>query len=232
MEQNIIDKLLFSYINKSGWLENFMKPMRSGGYVFATDLNNAIIVNADAIDSATNYPEYSEDLLPEKFRELTECGYTVSLDDVEAAIACVPLVDQIVPVGNDVCCDECDGDGYVSWSYTDKGGVLHNCNHHCPVCDGTGLMERVTMMKSGDKVPNPKYYITVLGYEVQVNSLVLMRDTMKLLGIESCRLSIRDSHHSGHVIYTADVTGRFMPYLGAKDSEQDTIRLNLTRIMA
>lgn len=229
MEQTIIDKLLFRYINKSVWIEKFMTPLRSGGYVFATDLNNAIIVNADAIDNG-NYPEYPEELLPEKFRDLMECDYTVRLDDVEAAIACVPLVDQIVPVGNDVCCDECDGDGYVSWSYTDKAGYLHNCNHHCPVCDGTGLMERVTMMKSGDKVPDPEYHITVLGYEVQVNSLVLMRDTMKLLGIDSCRLSIKDSHHAGQVIYTPDVTGRFIPKLGDNNPSHSFIRLNTARI--
>lgn len=109
-----IDELLQMFVSTDKDQAKFMKPWRERNYVFATETHILIRVNGSL--TTTDYPQYNSDNTNKLFPTGTPNGILTALT-IENAISYAPLIDEMITVGEDVECRECDGTGSVDWEY-------------------------------------------------------------------------------------------------------------------
>ena len=72
---------------------------------------------------------------------------------VKSFLAC-KFVDEIIEIEPAVPCEECDGDGIVTFEYHASNYKWYYIDGECPVCGGSGNKEDAVTKKTGRKVPS------------------------------------------------------------------------------
>lgn len=86
--------------------------------------------------------------------------------------------------GNDVTCDECDGDGDVYWEYYDKEGKLHEELFACPICGGSGYIEREREIHTGNFIPNLNLLIGIGDFSYKACYVDIVCRAMEMIGVD------------------------------------------------
>lgn len=138
-----IDELLQKFVSADELRPKFLQPWRHNNHVFASETHILIRVNGNM--TIAEYPtlDLNADTL---FPTGTPDGI-IALKPLEDALALAPMEDEMAYIGEDVDCDECDGNGRVDWSY--RHWVKR---FDCPKCFGTGFTEQRRKLPTGRKV--------------------------------------------------------------------------------
>jgi RecJ-like exonuclease len=101
----------------------------------------------------------------------------------------LPLVKEIID------CEECDGDGEVTWEYTSINGKGYAETHDCPVCDGKGGFDTGNLVPDGNN--NYKTYGDVLFSQTNLNKLLLVMDYANM---DTCYFTRSLNFHKGCIV--------------------------------
>lgn len=82
-----------------------------------------------------------------------------------------------------VTCKECNGNGTVTWEYTDKHGEYYCHDFDCPVCDGDGGIKT-----NGTSLPND-YSITIGATAYHPKQIERLLQVMELLDIDTIAMA-------------------------------------------
>ena len=76
-------------------------------------------------------------------------------------------------------CPECGGDGTVLYEHTDQNGHIHTQVFDCPICQGRGKVPEYDAIR---------YQFAIHGLFLAYHPIMLLLDTMQLLGVDSLTL--------------------------------------------
>lgn len=146
-EKNKYDNVLRSFTN--GTIEIFDEPRPFENYFVASDRYIAV-----RIDKSKCNGEYSEHKRQPTswnrvFGEPSGTPFVLNVHDLAKAINDIPESETIDVTGSpDVAeCSECEGSGYVEWTYESKDGEEYSEIHDCPVCQGRGKFDKRTFKR-------------------------------------------------------------------------------------
>ena len=189
MKYNFNEKDLFDlFVDRDNDIQPmYNNPYQRDGYVYATDGKKLIRIKENAVRG--NYE--TTDKMKLDF-PIDNCDYTVSDKDVEKFLSKLPHMDEMIAVGNNVKCPECDGEGTVTWKYTDKDWNDHELEEDCPVCEGSGYIEKVRPEKTGRKLPILSFIVKVGSNNMLAAYLQTLLDAMRIIGVSEVRLVAQD----------------------------------------
>lgn len=134
-----LQQLAQSYCENEGYRTNMSSPFRLSDWVYATDGTALMRVPHEdckewALEQSTTKPPNVEKVF-NQIRALADSDIFVAIDRDE--------ISRHAELFLEACrehekCKDCDGDGIVEWTYTDRAGEEHARDEDCPVCDGTG----------------------------------------------------------------------------------------------
>lgn len=180
-----IDELLQMFVSTDEDRAKFMKPWRERNQVFATETH--ILIRVNGYLTTADYPQYNSDNTNKLFPTGTPNGILTALT-LENAISYAPLIDEMITVGEDVECRECDGTGSVDWEYRHWIEPFD-----CPVCNGSGYMSRVKSEPSGRKVINPEATVRLGLLSFRASFLKLLLEAMRYCDCAECTVTFGGS---------------------------------------
>lgn len=180
-----IDELLQMFVSIDEHRVKFMKPWRERNQVFATETH--ILIRVNGYLTTADYPQYNSDNTNKLFPTGTPNGILTALT-LENAISYAPLIDEMITVGEDVDCKECNGDGRVDWEYRHWTRAFE-----CPVCDGSGYMSLSKSEPSGRKVIAPDAAVRIGLLNFRVSLLQLLLEAMRFCDCVECTVTFGSS---------------------------------------
>lgn len=132
----------------------FQKPFMDGEWVAATDCYAIIRIKESAI--CHDYPQLPRKIDIGKRFPPKDCQILVNIEDLREHLKDEGYTDWDSRLG---LCDECYGDGDVCYTYTDSFGDVHEMSGVCPICGGSGYVERDGVVKIADTYVKPKYLL-------------------------------------------------------------------------
>ena len=168
-----IDELLQKFVSADELRPKFQQPWRENNCVFASETHILIRVNGNM--TTTEYPAL--DFNVDKFFPTGTPDGIIALKTLEDALALAPMEDEMTYIGEDVDCDECDGNGRVDWSYRHWVKRLD-----CPGCFGTGLVEQRRKLPTGRKIITEDAAIRIGPHLFRAGFLNILVDAMRFCG--------------------------------------------------
>ncbi|WP_276880481.1 hypothetical protein [Bacteroides heparinolyticus] len=162
--------------------EVLKKPYTNNGFVFASDSHIMIRINPEILQG--KYPECPKLRLDFPKNDLS---VKISLKAIKEVLSELPKTD-IEFVGDDIFCDECDADGNVYWEYQDSNGKLHEKSFACPICDGSGYIERKREIHTGNFVPYLNLVIGIGDVSYKACYVDIVCRAMEMLGVDEITL--------------------------------------------
>lgn len=194
-------ELLNMFCNKS-----YSNPLRSYPFfnpryneVWSTDGYTLIRVNPEILIG-----EYIKESLPMPKLEYP-CEKTVTIEALNKALEACPLVDEEVVIQDAVKCEECDGSGEVYWEYKDNHLHTHERISDCPICDGTGEMEREKTKKTGKKVIASDAVIEVGSAYIFAKYIQTLKQAMDFLNIASVKMTHNSPKGANEFVVNDDI---------------------------
>lgn len=169
----------------------YAKPYLKDGYVCATNGRCLVRIKADMTEGRYEPVTGLNIPIPED-----NCNCPVTDKDLEKALAGVPQVEETTGDGEDGECPECHGYGTVYWEYTDNNGRLYEYEHDCPVCDGSGYVEKAEPVKTGRMIPSPEASFCFRNRNLRTDSVQILLAAMKATGATEVRLVAQKDHIS------------------------------------
>lgn len=157
-------------------------PYLKNGYVCATEAHILIRIKAETLNG-----EYKEIQSCNIDWPTDNCNFIVSLQDIEKALSNIPQVEEEEQIGEDIYCEECDGEGEVEWEYQNKNGRYYHEEHTCPVCLGSGYSARAKYKKTGRMIPDEEYHVGIRHIVIKAKYLEILAKAMRLIGVEEVR---------------------------------------------
>lgn len=184
IEYNFDEKKLFDLFvdNENIFHPEYNNPYRKDGYVYATNARKMIRIKENAVRG--DYKTAGITLNIAK----NNCNYTITAENIEKVLSAIPQIEEIMSVGNNIKCSECDGEGTVTWKYTDKNWNDYEIEEDCPVCEGLGYIERERQIKTGRMIPNPNTVVKVGKNNIMATYLQVLLDAMRIIGVMEVRL--------------------------------------------
>lgn len=215
-----IDELLQLFVGDDDRRPKFLRPWREGAYVFASDTYILIRVKEELTDA--DYPSYGDGKTNSLFPTCPTTGILTS-EKLAAVISNAPLTDEEMEIGEDVECEECNGEGTVTWEYKDWRKEFD-----CPCCDGTGYSERVRYKRTGNKVIAYDAAVKINGTGHKeatfgAGFLDLILDVMKYFDRSEVPVTLTGSREVALFHITEDVDIILMPYTA--HTQYETISL-------
>lgn len=185
MNYNFDEKDLFDlFVDRDNYIQPiYNNPYRMDGYVYATNSRKLIRVKENLVSVDYGVTDKMKLDIP-----TDNCDYIITDKDIEKVLSNIPYEEEVIEVGNNVKCPECDGEGTVTWKYTDKDWYDHELDEDCPVCEGSGYIEKVRKERTGRKIPVLSTIIKVGRNNLTADFLQTLLDAMKIIGISEVHL--------------------------------------------
>ena len=136
------ERILFDmYCSDSDLLPNIQMPFRQDGHICATDGHMLIRIVEKMCEG--EYYETVNGLTPPNISKVIPEPDI----DVPLTIKMINKALEKAPEEKDRRCPECNGEGNVTWTYTDRLYNKHEMQAQCPECDGTGELYDYTAVK-------------------------------------------------------------------------------------
>lgn len=156
------------------------------GWVYGCDKHMFVRIKKEECEGT--YPEYRKGSVTQAMVGAPSDLY-LPLSELADTLAKCPLIDEEEEVGEDVKCDECEGDGTIYVDYwSDKRNRYFDLECECPVCNGTGYMERVKMVKTGRKVFDTTAIVSIDGVGFKAEFLAVLKDLAGMMGVGSLHI--------------------------------------------
>ena len=107
--------------------------------VFATD--GRILIMMDPSILSDSYEEIEKPSIYTVFRDSMEGYFT--FESLKKVFESFEMEKELVLMEEGQECEECEGSGYVEWTYIDLENNTYELTHECPICDGDGKAEDV-----------------------------------------------------------------------------------------
>ena len=152
MELSTYNEILAHFVSADpadpDWLR---EPFMANGKACATEMHALVL-----LEHQTDLPDLSD-----KVKSVYPVAHNVSIEyyvqDIRAILSVMDKAEETRTDQTD--CDECNGEGEVSWSYMGSRSS-HYMDADCPVCNGDGYTHRVKV-KTGRMVYDPTEVIEV-----------------------------------------------------------------------
>lgn len=156
------------------------------GWVYGCDRHMFVRIKKEECEGT--YPEYRKGSVTQDMVGAPSDLY-LPLSELADTLAKCPLIDEEEEVGEDVECDECEGDGIIYVDYwSRKRNRYFDLQCECPVCGGTGYMEHVKMVKTGRKVLDPMAVVSIDGLGFKADYLAVLKDLAGMMGVGSMHI--------------------------------------------
>ena len=215
MRKDFDEKALFYLFTcKGNHKEVLKRPFMIGDVVYASNLYRIIGIDAGLLKgeySCGNVPENIVNAIGRYNSIPTDCGKSVTIGQLERALASVPQVEEVIETDETEECPECHGRGVVEWHYDGRRQDYYE-EFECPECDGEGHV--TTERRTGRMIPDEK---TAIGFfslsSISADNVQALLATMNLLGIDKARYATAMGIsvfilHDGVKIYAANYTGK------------------------
>ncbi len=137
---NKYDKILFSCTDSANKdIENtFAEPVTDGNFIIATDLKVLCKIPAKLTETT-----YKTDILRfESWDKVTKpepnLSKKISIDEVRHILDKCPKIER--KIERRAGCKDCDGEGFVDYSYKSSSGSCFLEELPCPICKGIGYL--------------------------------------------------------------------------------------------
>ncbi len=176
-------ELLSLFVASDNELREVLKhPYTNNGFVFASDGYIMARVNPEILSE--KYPECPQLRLAFPKNDL---NVKISLKAIKEVLSELPKTD-IEFVGDDIFCDECDADGNVYWEYQDSNGKYYENLFACPICGGSGYIERQREIHTGNFVQNLDLVIGIGDFSYKACYVDIVCRAMEMLGVDEITL--------------------------------------------
>lgn len=219
-----IDELLQLFVGDDDRRPKFQRPWHEGAYIFASETHILIRIKEELTE--TDYPSYDDGKINNLFPTCPPTGI-LTREKLAAVISNAPLTYEEIEIGEDVECEECNGEGTVTWEYKHWKDEFD-----CPCCDGTGYSERAQHKRTGNKVIAYDAAVCINGgkyntatFRAQFLDLIL--DAMKYFDRSEVPMTLTGRTKPALFHITEDVDIILMPYTA--HTQYETITLNPIR---
>ena len=165
---------------QTDWPTVFQQPFKQGNIYCATDARSLIFLPIEKAD------------LPFKEQKRPNATAIIPQDVIfNDEINLPELYDKLIPemIDEEIIkesekeCKECDENGEVQFKY------LGNLRTHymyagCPVCNGSGIIEKEITEKTGRKIPNPNKKYKMFGVAFSYEQLSRLLTACKMMGLD------------------------------------------------
>ena len=149
-------------------------PFLQEGKVCASD--GRVLIRIDAALCEGDYFEHPYGVTPPRTSKAipsVTCDETLTLQMLQDAWNKMPSEE----LGR--TCNECNGEGMVTYTYMDNKGIAHGVEDECPLCHGTGVVSRYKALKC---------LFTIHGNLFSFGSIEVLWVTMKYLEVDELQL--------------------------------------------
>lgn len=196
-----------------------MQPFFQGEFVIATDAHKLICFekrllktidfeshekapNALAIIPDENFEilDFKTDFLREKVDELRKIskGKYLILDGK---------------------CPDCNGDGWVEYTFEDHKGTDHTTEGDCPTCETQSVFRRITNIETGKKIDEFREVLKMDESYIDVDQFEKMVKAAEILNIDEIKLTNRKSKTSIHKFIVGECTIVLMPLHSVEEND-------------
>jgi hypothetical protein len=135
--KKINDFILNLFTTDNDYRPRFKFPNKQDGIVYATDGHALIAIDENELskkyESDENFANCKK-VFDEKMSEKLIDSRKFCVESIiDLLLDCRLTVDRFM-----IRCPECDGDGFVLYTYENKKGVEHEKDCECPECEGVG----------------------------------------------------------------------------------------------
>lgn len=169
----------------------FAKPYLKDGYVHAVNGFRLVRIKAESLKGEYEPTDKMNLPIPND-----NCDYIITDKDIQKALESIPQEEEVIKIGEDIECPECDGHGKVYWEYTSRNGKFYECEHDCPVCDGTGYAEESQEKKTGNMIPCWTSSIRFGNTCIRADHVHTLLEAMKIIGVTEVHLVAQGNHCS------------------------------------
>lgn len=181
-------ELLSLFYKEDNDLRPFMTtPFLKNGYVCATEAHILIRIKAETLRGKYKETEKGNIDWP-----ADNCNFIISLQEIETMLSSIPQVEEEIKIGEDIECEECNGEGEVEWEYEDKSGRYHYEEHECPICQGNGYESRARYKTTGRMIPDGECSIWIRRIAIKAEFLEVLSKAMKIIGVDEVRCVHQD----------------------------------------
>lgn len=166
-------ELLNLYTSKDENRPVLHRPFLLGGYVFATDTYSLIRISRKLCEN--EYGDRPNGLKPPDVSQIIPkptMSKQLTTKRLHAAL-------KRAHGESDRRCPECGSDGTVLYEHTDQNGHIHTQVFDCPICKGKGKVPEYVSIR---------YQFAIHGLFLAYHPIMLLLDTMQLLGVDSLTL--------------------------------------------
>ena len=153
-EQELFELFCDPYSNRV----QLQKPYyeKSTKTVYATDGRVVILMNPNV--TSLSYEEIDFPLIGNLIEGAGKEFFT--LEALKKVLASFGMEEEQVIIEKGTECEECEGSGYVEWTYIDLENNTYELTHECPICDGDGKAEDV-FKSTGFMVPTDNSFVRI-----------------------------------------------------------------------
>ena len=181
MTRSLINDLLSMFVSKDNdrrtpWIIN---PYIEEEYVCATNSYQIIRINKEYL-SAAKEKEYKKNIAEKNivwpdFKERNK----VTIGQIKEVIDRIPIIEYVEKEEIETECPECNGNGYVNWTYTTDNGEEFERRFECPVCDGNGEIIEQREIKTGKTGPQLDYMIKIKDIYINAKAFITIYEALK-----------------------------------------------------
>lgn len=218
--KNNYDKILdiFTYKEKVNPKEWGRLPFVIDEKVYASDFNSLVFFNKEKCSEYETLKLNVSGVIPKEINQ----SFIIKVSELKEAFIKIPLIEGYEIKGEDIECEDCNGDGEVDWEYKN-----HTKQYECPVCDGDGKSFIAPRVKNGIFKHESGYYVDILNTRFASKYLQKLIDVCEILEETEIELISQTEKSKANLFRIKDVKIVIMPIMFSEfDSFNVVLKLN------
>ena len=208
------DKAFQLFVNKDDFRESFHQPFKFKDKYFASDGHGLMFLPTKEVKLP--YPETEKTSFAAVIEKEETLNQEINISELEGKLIPV-MIDEITEEKIEQKCTECDGDGEVEYEWK-----THNLKGDCPVCDGSGNLNRIESKFTGEKIAAPNKQYKLFGVIFSYYQLSRLVTACKLIGGEKIIKRFGETN-SGNLFRCDNAGFLIMPMINCGDGPIDFI---------